>query len=414
MSVVEPQGDFQSRRDFFFLNGWPVNQCDLRFCSQIFCRTIEKLGRTLEPCLYQHYTSINQPGPALYQHQPALYQHQPAWTSIIPASTSLDQHYISINQPGPALYQHQPAWTSTISALTSLDQHYTSTIPASTSLDQHYISINQPGPALYQHQPAWTSTISASTSLDQHFTSINQPGPALYQHQPAWTSTLPASTSLDQHYTSINQPGPALYSINQPGPALYQCFFKMAPLFMAGRLLSVLFVLCLSYFLTHTVRALLVYDHQMLLNIRSSVEVLSSTVLRGSNFNCSPPITSIPACLRRSPWVFTTRKRRRRRGKRGGIAVKLRLYLADLPAHCLWVDGPGSGLRQCRFAVVPGACSLVSGPGCFAWLGSMLVVFSFTTRRSQSWKSSSSESCNTAGWWVNTGQDGPGKRSISG
>ncbi len=147
---------------------------------------------------------------------PALYQHQPAWTSIIsaststiPASTSLDQHYTSINQPGPALYQHQPAWTSTLSALTSLDQHYTSTNPPGPALYQHYTSINQPGPALYQHQPAWTSTISASTS------------------------TLPASTSLDQHYTSINQPGPALYSINQPGPA--RCLW-----------LAVCYLFCLS------------------------------------------------------------------------------------------------------------------------------------------------------------------------
>lgn len=70
---------------------------------------------------------------------------------------------------------------------------------------------------------------------------------------------------------------------------------KMAPLFMAGHLLSVLFVLCLSSSLTHTVRALLVNDRQTLLNIRSSAEVLSSTALRGSNFNCPPPpfITSI-------------------------------------------------------------------------------------------------------------------------
>ena len=48
---VDPQGDFQSRRGFLFLNSW-LHRCNLIF----FSRTIEKLGRmcdqigrTLEP-----------------------------------------------------------------------------------------------------------------------------------------------------------------------------------------------------------------------------------------------------------------------------------------------------------------------------------------------------------------------------
>ncbi len=42
MSVVEPQGDFQSRGDFlFFSNGW-LHWCTLRFM-------LVQIGRTLEP-----------------------------------------------------------------------------------------------------------------------------------------------------------------------------------------------------------------------------------------------------------------------------------------------------------------------------------------------------------------------------
>ncbi len=48
MSVVEAQGDSESRILFFTFLQWLVAQVRPQI---IFSRTLEKLGRTLEPCL---------------------------------------------------------------------------------------------------------------------------------------------------------------------------------------------------------------------------------------------------------------------------------------------------------------------------------------------------------------------------
>lgn len=66
--------------------------------------------------------------------------------------------------------------------------------------------------------------------------------------------------------------------------------------------------------------------------------------------NFSPPfLTTVSAYGSRLPWNFPGRKRRRRRGKRGGIAAKLKLSLVLKSRHGLdrTQFGPGSG----RFVV---------------------------------------------------------------
>ncbi len=96
-------------------------------------------------------------------------------------------------------------------------------------------------------------------------------------------------------------------------------FFNVASLFLIS-------------LLTQHVFTLIIYDSQVLLNIRDSIEVLSNTNLRLPYSN-NPPrlfLTTVPACQNRLPWNFHGRKRRRRRGKRGGIAVELNLSLSLL------------------------------------------------------------------------------------
>lgn len=76
------------------------------------------------------------------------------------------------------------------------------------------------------------------------------------------------------------------------------------------------------------------YDHQTLLNIRATMESWSNKVIPAECFGFPPPpfLETLPMCLRRVPSTLPWRKRRRRRGKRGGAAVRLRLGLTTGPA----------------------------------------------------------------------------------
>ncbi|CAM4529091.1 unnamed protein product [Leuciscus chuanchicus] len=50
---------------------------------------------------------------------------------------------------------------------------------------------------------------------------------------------------------------------------------------------------------------------------------------RNGSSHSSPFLTSIPGYLRRWPWSLPVRRRRRKRGRRGGFAVKLKHFLAQ-------------------------------------------------------------------------------------
>ncbi len=104
----------------------------------------------------------------------------------------------------------------------------------------------------------------------------------------------------------------------------------MALLCVARRLLlslsSIVFMfLCVSFLIT-SCKMVLVYDHQTLMDIRVAVETARCDI-------CVPRTSSLPThsylplhhCwhLADLPWK---RKRRRKRGKRGGVAVQLRSF----------------------------------------------------------------------------------------
>lgn len=106
---------------------------------------------------------------------------------------------------------------------------------------------------------------------------------------------------------------------------------KMAPFCVACRLSLLRFLLIFLFLLliTQNVSPLLVYDRLTLLTIGKS-GYISSIYGTDEQSKIPPPfLESIPAFLQRQP-CFLPRKnknRRRRRGKRGGVRVRLRAYL---------------------------------------------------------------------------------------
>ncbi|KAL6459500.1 hypothetical protein MHYP_G00329720 [Metynnis hypsauchen] len=100
----------------------------------------------------------------------------------------------------------------------------------------------------------------------------------------------------------------------------------MAPVCVAGRLFLLVWLVLLSFGTSH-IKSLLVYDRQFLLDLRHSVSDLA--VFNHDGQNTLPPLLSgIPTHLYRA-WASTSqRKRRRRRGKRSGRLVKLKVCLA--------------------------------------------------------------------------------------
>ncbi|KAK2876892.1 hypothetical protein Q8A67_020988 [Cirrhinus molitorella] len=74
--------------------------------------------------------------------------------------------------------------------------------------------------------------------------------------------------------------------------------------------------------------ALLVYDRQSLLDIRASLMDSFKPDVEGAFNETHENLSSdIPACIRRWPLCTSRRKRRRKRGCRGGLTVKLRAHL---------------------------------------------------------------------------------------
>lgn len=112
----------------------------------------------------------------------------------------------------------------------------------------------------------------------------------------------------------------------------------MAPVCVAGRLQLVwliMFVLCVSTFFQHILTHL-IYDKQSLLLIRDSLELRINQDSSEPNSTTPPLEFTVPGYLRRSLYIAPGKKRRRKRGKRGGAAVRWKIYLASLSgARCL-------------------------------------------------------------------------------
>ncbi len=106
---------------------------------------------------------------------------------------------------------------------------------------------------------------------------------------------------------------------------------KMAPVYVACRLASLLLCVVSIFLSVSNCHSPLVYDRQLLLDIKDSVMTtynseLASSVVRSQS--CFPNfILDIPDYLRRWHPDISRRKRRRRCGKRGGVGVKLKMEL---------------------------------------------------------------------------------------
>ncbi|XP_049924017.1 LOW QUALITY PROTEIN: uncharacterized protein LOC126404683 [Epinephelus moara] len=103
----------------------------------------------------------------------------------------------------------------------------------------------------------------------------------------------------------------------------------MAPVCMAGRLLLPLWLAFLLFVILGTVQieSLLVYDHQSILDLRHNVRDLS-IFDHGGQKTLPPLLSEILTHLYRASALPPRQKRLRRRGKRGGRLVKLKVCLA--------------------------------------------------------------------------------------
>ncbi len=131
------------------------------------------------------------------------------------------------------------------------------------------------------------------------------------------------------------------------------CIVMMAPVSMACRLSPCCLLFAIVLFICiccRDVSASLVYDRQTFYNIRASVDTLSGRYGLGNHQTTGLPpyLADIPAFLRRPPCVIPRKKRWRRRGKRGGVLVRFKAYLASvsrdgcyIPAACRgWCQSP--------------------------------------------------------------------------
>lgn len=103
----------------------------------------------------------------------------------------------------------------------------------------------------------------------------------------------------------------------------------MAPVYVACRLFLLQSVLFLLFLITgaEQTESLLVYDRQFLLSLRSEVRDLG-TLDRDDQNTLPPLLARIPSHLLRLPALPSRRRRLRRRGKRGGLLVRLKLQLS--------------------------------------------------------------------------------------
>ncbi|XP_013870705.1 uncharacterized protein LOC106522286 [Austrofundulus limnaeus] len=102
----------------------------------------------------------------------------------------------------------------------------------------------------------------------------------------------------------------------------------MAPVYVAGRLSLSILVISLLFlsFGTSEIKSLLVYDRQTLLDLRHPVNKVSTSATW--KHNIFPELSGYPAHLYQTPVLPSRRKRHRRRGKRGGRLVRLRVCLS--------------------------------------------------------------------------------------
>lgn len=90
-----------------------------------------------------------------------------------------------------------------------------------------------------------------------------------------------------------------------------------------------------------SVSPLLVYDRLTLLNIRKSLEKLPICGFAGHSKRLPPYLESIPPYLWRPSCWLPRNSRRRKRGKRGGVLIKLKMSLASsLHDPCRLPAGP--------------------------------------------------------------------------
>lgn len=116
--------------------------------------------------------------------------------------------------------------------------------------------------------------------------------------------------------------------------------FKMAPVYVAGRLLLSLCTVLLSLLtlVMVQIKSPLVYDRQLLLDLRPSVWDISAPDYGGQK-TLPQLLSDIPAHLCRAVGPPPQRKRLWRRGKRGGCLVRLKICLA----HSSSISRTGGG-----------------------------------------------------------------------
>ncbi|ROL55246.1 hypothetical protein DPX16_5756 [Anabarilius grahami] len=121
----------------------------------------------------------------------------------------------------------------------------------------------------------------------------------------------------------------------------------MAPMFEACRLASLLFFVISVFLSVSNCYSPLVYDRQLLLDIRDTFMATYNSELGSSEAgsqSCFPNLVlDIPDYLRRWPYDVSRKKRRRRRGKRGGAAVKLKMEFSASRLSISVMRNPGSG-----------------------------------------------------------------------
>ncbi|ROL55352.1 hypothetical protein DPX16_4820 [Anabarilius grahami] len=121
----------------------------------------------------------------------------------------------------------------------------------------------------------------------------------------------------------------------------------MAPLFEACRLASLLAFVISVFLSVSNWYSPLVYDRQLLLDIHDSFVTTYNSELGSSVAGsqlCFPNLAlDIPEYLRRWPHDVSGKKRRRRRGKRRGVVVKLKMELHTGHVSISVMQNPGSG-----------------------------------------------------------------------
>lgn len=100
-----------------------------------------------------------------------------------------------------------------------------------------------------------------------------------------------------------------------------------------SRLFSLFFAIVLFHCMcSQDVSALLVYDHQSLIDIKS--ETLSLNDERDRTTNFPPHLLDLPVYLRHLPAAVPCKKRFRRREKRSGFLVRFKVYMASTCVTC--------------------------------------------------------------------------------